>query len=65
MKMESTSEADFAAFKQGCTSLLMECSQLASLTEGEWTAISVVKTEVVISSCKNVAFPFLYLCRIS
>ena len=63
VRMESASEADFAAFKQGCTSLLMECSQLASLTEGEWTAISVDKIEVVISRLQECCMSFSLLVQ--
>ena len=63
VQMESASEADFAAFKQGCTSLLMECSQLASLTEGEWTATSVDKIEVVISRLQECCMSFSLLVQ--
>ena len=61
--MESTSEANFAAFKQGCTSLLMECSQLASLTEGEWAAISLDQIEVVISRLQDCCISFSLLVQ--
>ena len=61
--MESTSEASFAAFEQGCTSLLMECSQLASLSEGEWAAISLDQIEVVISRLQECCISFSLLLQ--
>ena len=62
-QMERASETDFAAFKQGCTSLLMECSQLASLTDGEWTAISLGQIEVVISRLQECCISFSLLVQ--
>ena len=41
----------------------MECSQLASLTEGEWAAISLDQIEVVISRLQDCCISFSLLVQ--